>query len=292
MTRIIVAGHIALDTIQWTDRALRSLGGAPCYAGLTALRLGADVTVITKVGPDLGDELLTWLSRNGISLSSSDISKKNTTRFRITYTDGERTMHLTARCEDIEENLLQKVHGDALLVSPIANEVKLSSLYNVQSFNHVVLDLQGFLRVFGSSGETRMSKVDIRTIPESFLLKMNQAELYALSGTSDLSASVRMLIDSRRQSAVTLGDQGAILIEHDAVKLIRPVVPTVTEPTGLGDIFSGALAVGWAQTGDLLHAAKLGVAAASVSRGEGVAKIPSKDDVIAQMERLIVKNLG
>jgi sugar/nucleoside kinase (ribokinase family) len=220
------------------------------------------------------------------------MSKKNTTRFRIIYANGERTLRLTARCEDIDVSLLHKAHGDVLLVSPIANEMKLSNLHDAPSFNHVILDLQGFLRVFDDDGETRITRVDSQKVPDSFLLKMNREELHALTGTPDLSASIAALANSHRRSTVTLGDQGAILIEPDSVKLIRPITSKVTEPTGLGDIFTGALAVGWARTGNLMHAAKLGVAAASVSRGEGVAKIPSKDDVIAQMEKVNVTSLG
>jgi len=248
--------------------------------------------VITKVGRDLGDERLTWLSRNGIDLKSSAMSAKPTTRFRIVYSNGQRSMQLTARCDVIADSLLREVDADALLISPIANELRPTDLKACESLKRTIVDLQGFLRVFDEDGRMSISRFDLRGIPESFLLKVNREELYALTGTLDLSASARILLRSGRRYTVTLEEQGALLIEPEAAKLIRPVTSVVAEPTGLGDIFSGALAVGWARTGDLVQAVKLGVAAASVSRGEGLSKIPSKDEVTVQMERLSVKTFA
>ena len=51
--KIIIAGHITKDLIKFNDLLISSIGGSPCYSGLTAHTFGINVNIVTKVGLDL-----------------------------------------------------------------------------------------------------------------------------------------------------------------------------------------------------------------------------------------------
>ncbi|HYC27141.1 MAG TPA: hypothetical protein VEB67_03870, partial [Nitrososphaerales archaeon] len=133
--KVLVAGFITIDLIQLQMRAITSVGGPPSYAGLLCSRFGHDVTPLTKVGPDFPDEQLVWLSRNGVSLRAGDRSAtKPTTRFRISNSEGERSLSLVSRCEDLSSSQIPPdTRFNAALVSPIAGEVSSSLLSEVSA---------------------------------------------------------------------------------------------------------------------------------------------------------------
>src|SRR3989304_7755539 len=122
--RIGILGHIAIDTISSKDFEISSLGGPPCYAGLAAIRLGCDVTLVTKVGVDFPDEYSIWLSKNNLNFSEGARSAKSrTTRFRIRLGNDGRTLQLVSRCDDISDFQLNNLEVDGAILSPIAGEI-------------------------------------------------------------------------------------------------------------------------------------------------------------------------
>lgn len=64
---------------------------------------------------------------------------------------------------------------------------------------------------------------------------------------------------------VTLGEEGALLINPAGVWRVKPPVVSHFNPTGSGETLSGALAVQWERTGDIIEAVRYGCAAASVN---------------------------
>ena len=64
---------------------------------------------------------------------------------------------------------------------------------------------------------------------------------------------------------VTLGEEGALLVNSDGVWRVKPPIVSHFNPTGSGETLSGALAVQWIRTGDIIEAVRYGCAAASVN---------------------------
>ena len=64
---------------------------------------------------------------------------------------------------------------------------------------------------------------------------------------------------------VTLGPEGALLVNAEGAWRVKAPVVSHFNPTGSGETLSGALAVYWEKTGDLLGAVRYGCAAASVN---------------------------
>jgi fructose-1-phosphate kinase PfkB-like protein len=64
---------------------------------------------------------------------------------------------------------------------------------------------------------------------------------------------------------VTLGEEGALLVNSQGTWRVKPPVVSHFNPTGSGETLSGALAVQWERSGDIIEAVRYGCAAASVN---------------------------
>src|SRR2546423_12932899 len=98
MTRLLVIGSASLDTNHIGARRCRKLGGTVTYAGLTARRLGLDVSIVTGIGR--GDEaLLEPLRRHGLEVHAR--RGDSSTRF-VNRIDGDhRSQRLESAAEPI-----------------------------------------------------------------------------------------------------------------------------------------------------------------------------------------------
>ena len=268
--RVVVAGFVTIDTIQLPVRQITSVGGPPCYAGLICSRFGLDVTLLTKVGNDFPDEQAVWLARNGLVLRAADRSvSKPTTRFRIVNAQGNRSLALVSRCEDISVSQIPPgVRFDASLISPIAGEISSSLLTEVSSrSDFTFLDPQGFVRSFSPDGTVSHQPLkDKGIISKVDALKMDRTEAEALTGRSDpREALQRIAAVGVRKAIVTQGAASCFVL--DGARIYEVSVPhsQVVDSTGAGDILSGAT-VGWyMKTRDFLRSACFGVAASSLS---------------------------
>jgi sugar/nucleoside kinase (ribokinase family) len=118
--RIAIASHIVLDKIKSADGTVtESIGGPPCYGGITSRRFGFDVGLVTKVGSDLPKELYNMLQNNGISLSDSVVVDAPTTKFQIVSQGNTRQLLLSDKCKPITIEDIQEMEVDCWLASPI-----------------------------------------------------------------------------------------------------------------------------------------------------------------------------
>ncbi len=102
---IVIVGHFAIDTIssQETTHARTTLGGPATYVSVAAARLGAKVSVISKVGKDFPAEYRNWLQHNNVDLSGLKQAETGvTTRFSLEYQAAwKRRLQLKARAPPI-----------------------------------------------------------------------------------------------------------------------------------------------------------------------------------------------
>ena len=56
MSNICIIGHISIDRIHDNKNIHESIGGPPCYSGITCINEGHNVEVLTKVGKDFPDK--------------------------------------------------------------------------------------------------------------------------------------------------------------------------------------------------------------------------------------------
>jgi ribokinase len=114
------------------------------------------------------------------------------------------------------------------------------------------------------------------------ILTPNATEACALAGDADPeAAAVALAARTGAPVLVTLGARGALLIDGDAHVPIPAPEVDVVDTTGAGDALNGALAAELARGASLADAARLAVAAASVStrRAGARAGMPRRDEL-------------
>jgi sugar/nucleoside kinase (ribokinase family) len=268
--RVLVAGFVTIDTIQLPVREVVSVGGPPSYAGLVCSRFGYDVKPLTKVGNDFPDEQAIWLARNGVALSQGDRSRaKPTTRFRIIRSEGERTLTMLSRCEDISPTQIPPdMRFDASLISPVAGEVSSLLLTEVSArSDFTFLDPQGFVRAFDEAGRvTPKPLADRSIISKVDAVKMDRSEAESITGRTDpVDALRRVAAMGPRKGMVTQGGDASFVLDGSKIYRIEVPKSQVVDTTGAGDVLGGATISWYLRTRDFLRSACFGLAASSLS---------------------------
>jgi len=281
--RLCILGHLAIDSIRTASgqSEIRSLGGAPCYAGIMAKVLRNDVKLVTKFGMDLPDEYTQWLLRNGIEFGDDSISrKKPTTRFRIENSNEQ--IQLLSLCEGISSNQIDSALGDVLLISPLLNEVAVQLLSKAASkFSRCYLDPQGYIRKPAEEGIGLMKVPDPKIFSIADIIKVDLMEGQFLTGKNSPNDIADFLSKKGPGTVlVTMKDEGTLLLSQGKKFLIPGRTVDVQDVTGVGDILAGAFLAEFNRTGEDLRSACVGVASAYLSLGIiGLAKIPKREEV-------------
>ena len=79
------------------------------------------------------------------------------------------------------------------------------------------------------------------------------------------AASKRLQALGAKNVVITMGSQGAVLLQNNHSTHVRPIPVKAIDTTAAGDAFAGALAVRWAQTGDLLKAVNFANVAGAIA---------------------------
>jgi ribokinase len=115
------------------------------------------------------------------------------------------------------------------------------------------------------------------------VLVPNRGELETLAGGRGDPVTLARSITAARSVVVTLGAEGAVVVEGDRAERVRAPRVEVVDTTGAGDAFCGALAEAMAGGATVVEAARwaVRVAAVSVTRPGAQGGLPRREDVPA-----------
>ncbi|GGJ87801.1 hypothetical protein GCM10007063_07820 [Lentibacillus kapialis] len=254
------------------DKFFTNPGGKGANQAVAAARMGADVNVIGAVGEDaFGQKLRQNLANEGIRTESietiADVSTGTATIIlsendnRIIVAPGANN-HVTPELVAKQRELIEE--SDIILMQlevpmeTIVSTVKIAEASDVQ----VILNPAPF-----------------QPLPESVLKKTaymtpNEIELASMK-------EYPMYESIRQKMIVTRGGKGVTFVENGAENVIGGHCVQVTDTTGAGDTFNGALAGELAGGTNLPDAVTMANAAAalSVSKLGAQSGMPSKQDV-------------
>jgi sugar/nucleoside kinase (ribokinase family) len=270
-----------LDTIALNGSEVSSLGGPPCYAGLTAKRFGSDVVLVTRIGADFTDEYALWLARNGINFAQGSKSLDDkTTSFRIEVKGDSRKLQLISRCADIEALQLSGLDADGAILSPIAGEIPKEVSDVIVSKGIVTfLDPQGYLRKFDKKGFCSLGRLSLSRLPKTSVIKVDPEEGYLLTNTRNIYDVALKLRKRFENVIVTYGARNVIITSERINAELKVPKVKVADTTGLGDVLAGSFMANYLKTSDLLWSACAGIAcASSASKGRGIGKIEQIGD--------------
>jgi len=288
MFDLVTVGHLAIDRI-FSPKIVApkpTLGGPPTYVSLSARRLGAEVSVVSKVGGDFPDEYVTWLGASGVDLSGlKRVEGALTTRFILRYEDGRRKLQVMSRAPSIDpEDIPPNLQAKAGHVAPIVNEVLPETVGKLRKMVDVLsLDPQGFVRQIDREGNVGLRRwTNPQVLHQIDIYKSSIEEIRMVTGLENPQAAMRKVSNYGIPIVmVTKGVEGSTLLYEGKFYDMPACKPRVIlDPTGAGDAFIGAFLAEYVQGKDPLWCACIGSAAASfLLEGVGPAVFGSKKEV-------------
>jgi ribokinase len=298
--RIVVVGSVNTDMVVKGERLpgpgetvtggqfVLAAGGKGANQAVAAARLGADVTLVAKVGRDVfGDQAIENFRREGIRTDCILRDPDNATGVALILVDNSG------------ENLISVASGANHTLTPAEVE---QAAERIRAADVLMLQLEipmdAVCRAAQIAAEAgvpvMLDPAPAAPLPEGLLgnvtyLTPNESEaerLTAIAVTDDATArraAERLLAAGAHYAIVTLGSKGALLAAKENAGLIPTVPVNAVDSTAAGDAFNGGLA--WALGSGLaleaaVHQACL-VGALSATRLGAQPSLPTKEELDA-----------
>ena len=296
--RIVVVGSVNTDMVVKGKRLpgpgetvsggsfLMAGGGKGANQAVAAARLGAEVTLVAKVGKDtLGDQAIANFRREGILTDCILQSENDATGVALILVD------------DAGENLISVASGANHALTPEEVDAQAD---RIRGADMLVLQLETPLdtvcraaKIAAAAGvPVMLDPAPAVPLPGKLLacvtyLTPNETEAELLTGVavrdedSAREAAERLLAAGTRYAIVTLGAKGAQITDSTGTVLIRSTPVDAVDTTAAGDAFNGGLA--WALAGGMalqqaVRQACL-VGALSATRLGAQPSLPTKDEL-------------
>jgi sugar/nucleoside kinase (ribokinase family) len=234
MNRLLVIGGASFDVLHLEDRTVESVGGAGMYTAMAARRCGTPVTMLSP-RPEPCPERLQPVARRLEEWLGPVISPKEMLQFEISYRGGKT-------------EYLNMLLGAVDLLSPTMLPADLSK------YDLVHVDPRGdgtkqlsFIQACRQRGAKKISagtglfvaeenpQVVREAMEHADYFFMNDQEARFVFGSLEAAKT-----EPGKVLFVTMGAQGACIIQGDTSTLIPAVPAIVLDPTGAGDSFCGA----------------------------------------------------
>lgn len=231
-------GETILGTSHYWDN-----GGKGANQAVAAARLGANVVMVGIVGEDAeGDTLRSELENNGVETSGVDVTSRAPTGLAVITIDASRenTIVVSAGANSTLSPEHVGRHADAIGSA----RVLLTQLEIPLDAVSAAIGIASGAVCLNPAPATDLSP---ETLSRVDVLIPNRTELARLAGTSpptdmeEVAAAVARL-DCDAAVVVTLGGEGALIVERGRVSHVPAPQVEAIDPTGAGDAFCGALA--------------------------------------------------
>ena len=296
--KVLVIGSFMMDLVVRTPRVpengetvigknfQRFPGGKGANQAVAAAKLGADVTMVGKVGADwFGDDILQVLEANGVDI--------------------EHILRDSAAPTGVGSVTIDELGNNRIVVVPGANlKYDLDDLKGVESLfgqaDIVLLQLEMDIRTIKAAVEIGamynvpviLNPAPAQQLDEDLLSKVsyltpNESEAELLTGVkiSDVqsaeAAASKLLAMGVSNVVITLGDKGALYANADGSEYVPGFRTKVIDTVAAGDAFNGGLAVALTQGQSLGDAVKFAnaVGALAVTKEGAIPSLPNRGDV-------------
>jgi ribokinase len=298
MVRIAVLASFNMDLVMRAERSplpgetlqgdfAMHLGGKGFNQAIAARRLGADVTVVGRVGDDeFGRLFLQALDREGIDARGVAIDREHGTGVAvITVTpDGENAIIQSPRAN----RALSAADVDAMRPTIATAD---AALLQLETSDEAAL---AFARA--APPPTIFNAAPARTVSREMLaacdmLVVNEIEARTVAGSDSARTHADLLqalvAAGARSVVLTLGAKGATSLTGGRVEHTPAPAIEAVDTTGAGDAFCAALAVRLAEGADLADAVRFACAAGAVActRHGAEPSMPQRHEVEALLKR-------
>lgn len=252
-----VARHPAPgETVLGGDR-LELPGGKGANQAVAAARLGAEVAFVGRVGDDdAGRRLRDGLAAEGVDVAHVRVDPDAPTGMALIAVDraGENTIVVSSGANARVSAADVEAARDVLAAA------------TVTLVQHEVPEEAVAAAIAAAGGTVVLNPAPARPIVAAVdVLVPNRGELEAIAGSRGDPVELARSLDAARAVVVTLGGEGAAVVEGSRVERIPAPRVDVVDTTGAGDAFCGALAQALDSGSDLVEAARRAVGAAAES---------------------------
>lgn len=257
MNQLLVVGEASFDVLHLEDRTVESVGGAGMYTAMAASRCGAQVTMLSP-RPDALPERLIPIAAHLVEWLGPDISPEKMLKFEISYRGG-KTEYLNMSLDAV----------DMLTPTMLPEDLSRYDLIHVDPRGDATKQLS-FVQACRERGAKQISagtglfiaKEQSKTVRVVMELTdyffMNELEAGYVFGSLESTKT-----EPGKVLFVTLGAQGACIIQGDTSTCIPGVSAKVLDPTGAGDTFCGGTLAFLLQKRHPIMAARQAVALAA-----------------------------
>ena len=277
--RIVVVGSSNTDMVVKTERIpspgetviggefVIAAGGKGANQAVAAARLGAEVTLVARVGTDLfGDQSLENFKREGINTDFIARDSGAPSGVALIFVDnrGENSIvvapgsngHLSP--EDVDKAADEIRNADALVMQL---ESPMETVSHAARIAH-----EAGVRVVLTPAPARM--VPKETLAQVDVLIPNEyeaAQLAAIESRDDDELGHALLDAGVKSVIITLGSKGALLVDASGTRRFAAKKVEAVDTTAAGDSFTGALACALGEGRDKADAISFAIAAAAIS---------------------------
>ena len=283
--RVVIVGSLSMDLVVQTVRrpekgeTIRGTGFGMFAGGkgnnqaMSAARAGADVAMIGRVGrDDFGDKLLATLRRENVDVTHMVQDPDTATGIAHITVDGKGENYIVIAqqsnaklCEADINNAADVIAAAkvVLMQLEVNNEPLIAAAKLARS--------KGATVILNPAPAPQEGSVPKELLEHISLIVPNQPEATQLTGcdasTVDgaKSAARKFLEMGIEKVIITLGDQGALIVERNSEKLLKAFKVESIDSTAAGDAFCGALAAALADGASLEDAAVIGCAAGALA---------------------------
>ncbi|OME08117.1 ribokinase [Paenibacillus odorifer] len=256
---IVVIGSLNMDMVVRTNRSpdagetligqafALSPGGKGANQAVAAARLGAEVSMIGRVGKDtFGSEMLEIIRNEGIHIEHISVSEHQATGVAsiIIEEDGENRIivvpgaNIELTVEDIQA-LEAVISQTKIIVLQLEMDLAMSE-------QAIAISHRKGIPVILNPAPARVLKDEM--LAQVSYLTPNETEAGILSGMTVDSAetaeqAARILLQKGVQNViVTLGSKGALIVNAEGAKAVPGFPVKAVDTVAAGDSFNGALA--------------------------------------------------
>ncbi|WP_017728871.1 ribokinase [Halalkalibacterium ligniniphilum] len=287
--KITVVGSINMDLITSTKKRpkvgetligesfMMVPGGKGANQAVAAARLGADVTLLGRVGDDaFGKELREHLQREGVSLCNVEpVTHLSTGVASITLSEGDNSIIVVPGAnEEVTPELIDEFE-DTIAVSDIVLlqlEIPIKTVeYSIElAHKHGVPVI--------------LNPAPIQPLAQSLLEKITYLTPNEHEVDEFALVDVANLID---KLIITKGEKGVSFLHKGTPTHLESFSVEVIDTTGAGDSFNGALAVALSENKDLKEACRFAsaVGALAVTKLGAQSGMPTREKVEAFLNK-------
>ena len=293
MDLVVQCNHLPLggQTVVGQD-FVTFVGGKGSNQAIAAARLGADVSMIGRLGADsFGDELLKNLLAEGVNSQFVVRDTEMGTGVAMITVDknGNNTIvavpkaNMSLNPDNIDQAESEIAAVDILLLQLEVNLLAVQRAAEIAKANGVPVLL--------NPAPAHQIPVELMNLVD--IIVPNETETEFLTGCrlTDMetikSAARHLLAESAPTVILTLGDQGALLATAEDIQLFPSYSVKAVDATAAGDAFCGTLAVSIARGDSWESAVNFANAAGAltVTKLGAAPSIPMREQVIELIER-------